>query len=91
MVPPTIFVSGGIAVLHLCKEVYLKYKAVKRCVPNNAHNTALPSQHGMMVLSKVQVLHLEAAAYVGHSRLTFLQQNMSNMLLALIATECSHA
>eukprot|EP00879_Flechtneria_rotunda_P014696 GHRR01015357.1.p1 GENE.GHRR01015357.1~~GHRR01015357.1.p1 ORF type:complete len:292 (+),score=92.48 GHRR01015357.1:1374-2249(+) len=30
MVPPTIFVSGGIAVLQLCKEIYLKYKSVKR-------------------------------------------------------------
>lgn len=30
MVPPTIFVSGGVAVLQLCKEIYVRYRNVKR-------------------------------------------------------------
>ena len=30
MVPPTFLVSGGVVVLQLCQEIYLKYKSVKR-------------------------------------------------------------
>jgi hypothetical protein len=41
MVPPTVFVSGGIAVLQLCKEIYLKWKAVKRCVLQFTYLTCL--------------------------------------------------
>lgn len=30
MVPPTLFISGGMAVLHLCNEVYTRLRSVKR-------------------------------------------------------------
>lgn len=49
MVPPSLFISGGVAVLHACSVIYVKYRGVKRCV------NAQDSQHADQLCAAVGV------------------------------------